>query len=221
MCVACPVTSWHLACARTVAGPDHRCCCLGATARLQVPTRTFTSRMSCLKRWGEMLWSTSSMRAGKRATQVLSPNYTWLNSTRLGNRISLLGKESQNLYRFIVRKEESKPIRIPPLVCLGTKSCRDYKSRGHITRWRQARQTSYLASRVFPTCSLSPSFAVVPPLYTQATMVSFWSQEFWPPTPISHSYTLRNRDKLKESITHILRYRDNGITKRALWMSCT
>lgn len=114
-CATHPFTSWRLACADTVAGSDHRWRYLGATAQLQRPLPEHLS--NCLKRRGEMLWPISPMCNGNGPRGCWARITSGVNSTRLGNRISLLG--------------------VPPLVCFWTNSSRDYKYRGDVTRRRK------------------------------------------------------------------------------------
>jgi hypothetical protein len=178
-CATRPFTSWRLACAGTVAGYDHRWRYLGATAQLQRPLPEHSS--NCLKRRGEMLWPISPMCNGKRATRVLGQITSGVNNTHLGNRISLLG--------------------IPPLVCFWTKSSRNYKYRGDVTRRRkQDKHLSRPQGLVLRV--VSPSLVITPLLYTHAITSPYQSKKIQHWTPISHSHALRNCDRIKDLIIY-------------------
>lgn len=104
-----------------------------------------------------------------------------VNSTRLGNRISLLG--------------------IPPLVCFWTKSSRNYKYRGDVTRWRkQDKHLSRPQGLVLRV--VSPSLVITPLLYTHAITSPYQSKKIQHWTPISHSHALRNCDRIKDLIIY-------------------
>jgi hypothetical protein len=101
---------------------------------------------------------------------------------------------------------------------LGSKSSRDYKYRGNVIVRRQVRQTSCLASRDFPTRSLAlPCLLWASPLCTHTTTTPFWSREFWPWPPISHSNAFHNADRIKNLIDLI--YRRCQVLTLLLWLT--
>jgi hypothetical protein len=93
-CVAHLVTLWHLACARTVAGLDHQWRYLGATTRLQGPLPEHSTQGRVIWKRGERWYMTDITYARQNVTCRCCAQITpGMNSTHLGNKISLLGKD--------------------------------------------------------------------------------------------------------------------------------